>query len=136
MTRFRDRRNAHQRPPEVNLIPMLDVLMTVLTFFIIVSMTLGIEQGIEVQLPSSQQNTPAEANPDPLIAKLALQGLTVADRPVAETQLMQQIRTYLAGNPKGVVVLQAAPDVPYEQVITLLGGMKAIGGDRISLAIE
>ena len=30
-------RQTHHKPPEVNLVPMLDVLMTVLTFFIILS---------------------------------------------------------------------------------------------------
>jgi biopolymer transport protein ExbD len=136
MTRLRDRRNVPQRPPEVNLIPMLDVLMTVLTFFIIVSMTLGVELGVEVQLPSDRQSPPAEATPDPLVVKLTPQGVTLADRSVEKPQLMQQIKAYLAANPKGVVVLQAAPDVPYEQVVTLLGELKAVGDDRISLAIE
>ena len=132
----RDRRNAH-RPPEVNLIPMLDVLMTVLTFFIIISMTLGVEQGVNVQLPSNSKSQPSpQTAPAPLIAKLGRQGLIVGDRPMTKPQLTQQVKIYLAQNPKGIVVLQAAPDVPYEQVVGLLGELKELGGDRISLAIE
>ncbi len=132
----RNRRNAH-RPPEVNLIPMLDVLMTVLTFFIIISMTLGVEQGVDVQLPSNSKSQPSpQPAPDPLITKLGRQGITVGDRPMTKPQLTQQVKVYLAQNPKGVVVLQAAPDVPYEQVVALLGELKDLGGDRISLAIE
>ncbi|MEM6424137.1 MAG: biopolymer transporter ExbD, partial [Cyanobacteria bacterium P01_D01_bin.128] len=41
-------RSRKQRPasrvPEVNLVPMMDVLMTVLTFFIIISMSLTGQQ--------------------------------------------------------------------------------------------
>jgi biopolymer transport protein ExbD len=132
----RNRRATH-RAPEVNLIPMLDVLMTVLTFFIIISMTLGVEQGVDVQLPSNAKSQPQSATtPDPLIAKLAKQGITVSDRPLTKPQLVQQVKAYLAQNPKGIVVLQAAPEVAYEQVVELLGELKDLGGDRISLAIE
>ena len=130
----RHRRTAH-RPPEVNLIPMLDVLMTVLTFFIIISMTLGVEKGVDVQLPSNAKSQP-QTTPDPLIAKLAQQGITVSDRAMTKPQLIQQVKLYLAQNPKGIVVLQAAPEVQYEQVVELLGELKDLGGDRISLAIE
>jgi biopolymer transport protein ExbD len=114
---------------------MLDVLMTVLTFFIIVSMTLGVEQGVDVQLPSNAKSQPQTA-PEPLIAKLAQQGITAGDRSMTKPQLIQQVKAYLAQNPKGIVVLEAAPEVAYEQVVALLGELKALGGDRISLAIE
>lgn len=134
--RFRDRRNAPQSLPQVNLIPMLDVLMTVLTFFIIVSMTLSVERGVNVQLPGKSQSAPAEPAPQPLIAAVSRQGLTIANQLVTQQQAIQQIQLYLSQNPKGNVVLQAAPDMPYEQVVTLLGELKAVGKDRVLLAIE
>ncbi|MEM1311403.1 MAG: biopolymer transporter ExbD, partial [Cyanobacteria bacterium P01_H01_bin.153] len=37
---MRRRRSSDSKIPEVNLVPMMDVLMTVLTFFIIISMSL------------------------------------------------------------------------------------------------
>jgi biopolymer transport protein ExbD len=46
------------------------------------------------------------------------------------------MEAYLATYETGIVVLQAEPDVPYEQVVQLLGDMKDIGGDRVSLAID
>ncbi|NJR66143.1 MAG: biopolymer transporter ExbD [Leptolyngbyaceae cyanobacterium CRU_2_3] len=132
-----NRHRSSNRLPEVNLIPMMDVLMTVLTFFILISMTLALEQGVEIRLPSqqravSQQTTP----PPPLVAKLNLQGIIVNDQPTVEAQLLEQVKTYLAKNPKGVVVLQADPQMPYADVVKLLTDMKAMGGDRVSLAIE
>lgn len=134
--RFKRQRTSHL--PEVNLVPMLDVLMTVLTFFIIVSMTLTTQQGIDVQLPSRAENAPSPAadSPRPFVVRLSHQGITVDDRPISKAQLSQPIQDYLVQNPKGLVALVAAPDVPYEQVVELLGEMKAIGQDRVFLAIE
>lgn len=126
------------KPPELNLVPMLDVLMTVLTFFIVVSMTLTLDSGVEVELPNSEDaNLPPTATPDPLIVRLDPQGqLFIGDRPSAPNVLASQMQIYLSSNKEGFVVLQADPDLPYQQVVQVLGDMKEIGGDRVSLAIE
>jgi biopolymer transport protein ExbD len=117
---------------------MLDVLMTVLTFFIIVSMTLAIDKTMEVQLPSNASPTPSpsQKEPDPLVVEMTKQGLTIKDQPVTPPQLMPQVKTYLVQNPKGFAVLRADPQVPYEQVIRVLGEMQSVGGDRVSLALD
>jgi biopolymer transport protein ExbD len=131
------RGNHSNQLPEMNLVPMLDVLMTVLTFFIIVSMSLAIDKSVEVPLPNSQASpSPSQKEPEPLVIALDKQGIKIKDQSVPQPQLLPQIKAYLAQNPKGIAVLQADPKVPYEQVIQLLGEMKSVGGDRVSLAIE
>lgn len=127
------------RLPEMNLVPMLDVLMTVLTFFIIVSMTLAVDRTMEVQLPTNTESpaaSPPQKEPDPLVVEMTKQGLTVKDQPITPPQLAPQVKTYLAQNPKGIAVLRADPRVPYEQVIRVLGEMQSVGGDRVSLALD
>lgn len=133
--RFRTRHRAAM--PEMNLVPMMDVLMTVLTFFIIISMTLVTQQGVQVQLPNDP-STAAPAQPDasPLQIQLTPQGIVLDDRTITEAQLKQQMQQYLAAHSEGFVVLQADPRMPYEQVLELLGKMKDVGGDRVSLAID
>ncbi|MCU0526851.1 MAG: biopolymer transporter ExbD [Elainella sp. Prado103] len=134
--RFKQQRRRSQLP-EVNLVPMLDVLMVVLTFFIIVSMTLTTQQGLEVQLPSPEEAEPTEVEPQVAIVQLTPEGIIqFDDQPIEKSALTTQIKGFLAENPKGAVVLQAEEELPYEQVISLLGEMKAAGGDRVSLAIE
>ncbi|HEY9639164.1 MAG TPA: biopolymer transporter ExbD, partial [Coleofasciculaceae cyanobacterium] len=78
-----NRHRSANRLPEVNLVPMMDVLMTVLTFFILISMTLALEQGVEIRLPSSQKAAPQQAPPPPLVAKLSPKGIVVNDQPTA-----------------------------------------------------
>jgi len=124
--------------PEVNLVPMLDVLMVVLTFFIIVSMTLTTQQGVEVQLPGKDQPTsPDAAPPKVAIIKLDPKGqVQFDDQPSDTAALATEVQTFLKENPKGSIVLQPAAELPYEKVVTLLGDLKQVGGDRVSLAIE
>lgn len=131
-------RAANSQMPEINLVPMMDVLMTILTFFIIISMTLTVQQrSVNIDLPSTTAGANDVKTPDPLIVGLTRQGtLAIADKPVTDTQLSQQMQVYLQNNPKGAVVLKADKKLPYEQVIQVLGKMRDIGGDRVSLAID
>lgn len=123
--------------PEVNLVPMMDVLMAILTFFILIAMTLTTQQTVNVTLPSTSAGAVETKDPDPLVVGLNLQNeILLADKPVSSSELGQSIQSYLTQNPKGVVILKADSKIPYEQVVKLLGTMRDMGGDRVSLAIE
>jgi biopolymer transport protein ExbD len=135
--RFKSQRKVSQMP-EVNLIPMMDVLMTVLTFFIIVSMTLTNRQGaVNITLPSAGNGVSQQKTPDPLIVSLNSQGqLLLGNQPITEAQLVQPMQAYLQKYPDGAVVLNADRKLSYERVVQLLGRLRDIGGDRVSLAID
>ena len=116
----------------------MDVLMTILTFFIIISMTLTAQQqSVNIDLPSTNAGANTVKTPDPLVVGLTNQGvLAIANNPVTDAQLSQQMQAYLQTNPNGAVVLQADKKLPYEQVVQVLGKMRDVGGDRVSLAID
>ena len=135
--KFRFRASTSQMP-EINLVPMMDVLMTILTFFIIISMTLTAQQqSVNIDLPSTNAGANTVKTPDPLVVGLTNQGiLAIANNPVTDAQLSQQMQVYLQTNPNGAVVLQADKKLPYEQVVQVLGKMRDVGGDRVSLAID
>jgi biopolymer transport protein ExbD len=135
--RFKPRGSA--KSPEINLIPLIDVLMTVLMFFIMVTMILGEERRLGLTLPNADdakgQSRPASPIA-PLIVQLDDRGdLFIKGKTVAEPQMMQAMETYLGEQPKGAVFLLPHPDLPYEQVIQILGKMQELGGDRVSLAL-
>lgn len=133
--RFKTRRQ--RSAPTINLVPMLDVLMTVLTFFIITSMLLTTQQGVNVQLPSNEVSAAQQNQPEPLIVDFKEQDqFLLGNQLISKEQLFEQVKVYLEQNTQGVVLLKADSQLPYEQVIQLLGEMRNIGGDRVSLAIE
>ncbi|MEQ8464817.1 ExbD/TolR family protein [Coleofasciculus sp. E1-EBD-02] len=135
--RFRTQR-TQSSIPSIQLIPMLNVIMGVLAFFVMTSMLLTTQEGVNVQLPNTEntQTQPPE-KPTPLIVQLKSQGqLVIGNQSVSQEQLFEQIQTYLSQNPQGVIFLQADSQLPYEQVIQVLAQMRDVGGDRVSLAIE
>lgn len=123
--------------PEVNLVPMMDVLMTVLTFFIITSMTLTGQRLANVNLPGVGAGGDEQKAQEPLVVGLNQQReILLDDKAVSETQLAEKMQAYLAQNPEGSMVLKADRELPYEEVEKVLKEMAKIGGSRVSLAIE
>ena len=136
--RFNSRRQRNgSQMPELNLVPMMDVILTILTFFIIISMTLTSQQVVDVTLPSADAGAEATDSPDPLVVGLNQQRQIVLDgQPATEAQLAQRMQTYLTQNRDGAIVLKADKGLSYQEVVQLLGRMRDVGGDRVSLAIE
>lgn len=135
--RFKSKQKSSQMP-EINLVPMMDVIMTILTFFIIISMTLTNQQNaVNITLPSAGNGLSEQKTPDPLIVSIDQQGqLFLGKQQISEAQLAQPMQAYLQQHPEGAVVLNADRKLPYEEVVKILGKMRDIGGDRVSLAIE
>jgi biopolymer transport protein ExbD len=135
--RFKSQQKRSEMP-EVNLVPMMDVLMTVLTFFIIVSMTLtGGQKGVNVALPSAGKGVSQQKTPNALVVVLdSEEQLFLDNQQISEEQLSEPMKAYLQQHPDGAVILKADRQLSYEKVVQLLGKMRDIGGDRVSLAID
>ena len=131
-------RNQGSQMPELNLVPLMDVIMTILIYFIIVSMTLTNFQAVDVTLPGRGGQTGKSTAPiDSLVIGLNLQGQILVNNVVmSPDELAQAVTQYLSEKPQGVVILKADRSVPYEGVVTLLSALQRLGGDRISLAVE
>jgi biopolymer transport protein ExbD len=140
--RFNARRQSQSQVPEVNLVPMMDVLMTVLTFFIIISMTLTGQQLANVRLPQAVSSDDATLEPDlisldALVVGLDRDGNLLLDNaPVNLSQLRQRTTAYFAQYPDGQLILKADRELTYAQVAGVLTDLRAIGGNRVSLAVE
>ncbi len=139
--RFKSRRGSAPLP-EVNLIPMMDVLMTVLTFFIIISMTLN-GQVVNVFLPEATssdgggEEEQKQDSPKPLVVGLnAERQILLSNKTATTDELVQQMQTYFENNPAGVVTLKADRSLTYRDVSELLKVMRDVGGGRVSLGVE
>ncbi len=124
--------------PHVDLVPLMDVILAVLTFFVLSSLSLTRQLSVvDVTLPSAGTGSTEQKTPDPLVVGLNEQGqLILENQPATKEQLASKMQSYLSINPNGAVILKADRKLPYEQVVKLLGEMRDVGGDRVSLAID
>lgn len=135
---MRFRQPHSSKLPQVDLIPMLNVMMGILAFFVMITMTLSNETLIEVQLPAEQEATEPPSFPtDPFVVELVGENtVQLNGQPIDPEQLRAEMTAYLSRNPEDTIFVLPNQDLPYEQVMQFLGEMRSIGGSRVSLAIE
>jgi biopolymer transport protein ExbD len=132
--KFKQRRSEL---PEINLVPMMDVLMTVLTFFIIIAMTLTGEQIADITLPNAKGSPTAQESSPRLVIEVDANGQLKIDRQlVSNPQVTAKMQTFLQQNPQGQIVLKADRQTNYRYVQNALKMLQSAGSDRIFLAIE
>ena len=127
--------------PNIHLVPMLTVMMGVLAFFVVIAVSLGSEQLIEVELPPEQtEDPPPDQLPsidDIFIVEMdADEQMLLNGQPIDLAPLRIEIENYLEENPDKTVYLVPDQELPYENVMQFLGEMRAVGGDQVSLALE
>ncbi|MDB9314399.1 biopolymer transporter ExbD [Spirulina sp. CS-785/01] len=137
---FRSQSNNSELP-EVNLVPMLDVLMSVLTFFIILSMSLTGQREEGVILPqvgrAGEGEQVAATQPEKLVIAITeQQDFLVQNQLLSEQQVLQEIQQFLQNNQQGEIIVKADKTLAYQDVYQLLQKMGEIGGNRVSLAIQ
>lgn len=112
--------------------------MTVLTFFIIISMSMS-GQVVNVLLPEAKGSEAVpgavEQQPTLVIGLNAQQQILSSNEPITSEQLIESMQSFLQDNPEGIIILKADRSLPYRQVTDLLKTMRDIGGSQVILSI-
>ena len=118
----------------IEIIPLIDVIFCILTFFILAALQLTRQQAITVDLPKASTGQP-QVRQMLLVSVSALGQVYVEQTQVfSADQLTQAVRDYRAVNPTGLMVLYASKDARYNDVVQVLDRMREVGGDRVALA--
>jgi biopolymer transport protein ExbD len=118
----------------IEIIPLIDVIFCILTFFILAAVNFSRQQAINLDLPKAQTGAPQMR--DILIVTLDDFGqVYVEQQPiVTRNQLYQRIQEYHQARQNGVMVLNASKNASYNDVVQVLDVLREVGGDRVALA--
>jgi len=137
MARSRGRRNRREGKSEINIVPLLDVLLVLLLIFMATAPI--ITQSVEVDLPDAadSKTVSSDDNP-PVIVEVSGVGqyTIVVDHQrmeqLPEQQVVAEATSRIQANPKTVFLIGGAKDVPYDEIIKALNmlhqaGVKSVG---------
>ena len=131
------RKRPIQKLPDIDLVPMLDVMMSVLTFFVIVTMTFSGKVIENVETPKATDIAANEIIEGPILIALNNKGEIVLDTEIISLdELREFTRRYLSQDANGEIIFKADRSLDYIQVRTVLETIAEEGGDRVSLAIS
>lgn len=118
----------------IELIPLIDVIFCILTFFLLAALQLTPrQQAINVDLPKAE--TGEVQTREMLVVSIDQIGQTYVDKqPVTRNQLYQILLAYKRNRPEGIMVLYASKMASYNDVMQVLDLLRDVGGDRVALA--
>ncbi len=127
--------NDLNQAPRVEMIPLIDIIFCILTFFLLSGIKTAQQQSLNVDIPAAQTAV-AEQTRDILIVSLDANGQAfIEQQPVPQLEvLLQQIKSYQVTKPNGSIVLYASKQVKYERVIEVLDLLRQAGGENVALA--
>ena len=120
--------------PRVEVVPLIDIIFCILTFFLLSGLQMARQQTINVDLPKAKS---AESQTrQMMIVSLDQDGQVFVEQqryPQVEA-LYQSTKAYRANSPNGSIVLYASKQVRYERVMEILDLLRLAGGDNVALA--
>jgi biopolymer transport protein ExbD len=126
---------------QIQIIPLIDVVFCILTFFLLAALQFTRQQAINVDLPKANTGTSSQVNLEPSKRTIlpvtidAIGQVFVEKDPVTKEELAEKLKKYLQQNPQGVLVLNASRTSTYNDVIETLDVLRQVGGDRVALGI-
>ncbi|MDX5627846.1 MULTISPECIES: colicin uptake protein TolR [unclassified Brenneria] len=131
------RRGRRELKSEINIVPLLDVLLVLLLIFMATAPI--ITQSVEVDLPEATDSKTVSSNDNPpVIVEVSGVGqysLVIEQKRMEQLpaeQIVAEARARLTENPKAVFLIGGAKDVPYDEIIKALNllhqaGVKSVG---------
>ncbi|MDP3137497.1 MAG: biopolymer transporter ExbD [Burkholderiaceae bacterium] len=119
---------------EINVTPMVDVMLVLVVIFIITAPLMA--GSVRLELPRSEAATPGVA---PRFVVLALDRAGQAfldDKPVGLPELADRLAQTAARNPDTEVQLRADENVPYGRVVEVMGLAQKAGLNRIGFVAQ
>ncbi len=129
-----ERRTGEPPMSEINMTPLIDVMLVLLVIFIIAAPLMA--SSLRLDLPKLQGETPRDAREVLLLALDADGQSYLADQPISAEALAERARTAARRDRSTEVQLRADSRVPYGRVAELIGLVQQAGLTRIGFVTE
>ena len=122
-------------PLTINVVPLIDVMFALLTFFIMSSLFLTRSQGLPVNLPKAttgQTDHPAQAT-----VTIDKNGKIFLDKQVISLeQLENTVRQKVQPQQQMMIVINADEGVNHGQVVAVMDKVRRVEGAKLAIATQ
>jgi biopolymer transport protein ExbD len=119
----------------INIIPMIDVIFFLLVFFMLFTTFRTTPEGIDMQLPKAV--TATEQNTENFIVQIDADGnYYYEDQSLELNQIISEAELANGENANLTIVISADRNTRYENVVSLMDGMRNVGITKLALAAD
>ena len=132
----RRRRRGHAaKMSEINVTPMVDVMLVLLVIFMVAAPMLVV--GVPVDLPRSAAGALPAQQEEPLSITLSADGsIALMTTPIPSEELIPRLQAIAAERQDDRLFLRADGSVPYARVMEVMGALSNGGFHNIGLVTE
>jgi biopolymer transport protein ExbD len=131
------RRGARREDPEMNLIPMIDVLLVTI-IFLVVTTTYSKYSELQINLPTAEASRPAE-RPEEINIAITAQGRYVVNRTPAAgdpAALAAQLKRVAGRNTDPMIIINADAGTDFQHVVNAMEAARLAGFGRITFTTQ
>ena len=132
------RHRSVREEPEINFIPLIDVLLVIL-IFLMVTTTYSRFAELQINLPTAEASKPPERL-DQIDIGVDAKGAYSINRnvigPADRDKLIQELKRAAGGMKEPVIVINADAEASHQSVIRVMEAAQAAGYGRITFTIQ
>jgi biopolymer transport protein ExbD len=123
-------------PAQINIVPMIDIIFAILTFFIMSTLFLTRSEGLPVNLPkastANQQQVPTK-----ITISIDEKGEVSLNRQlILVNSLAEQIRNIAGYNSEPLVIINADEKVGHGKVVAVMDQVRQVKGAKLAIATQ
>ncbi len=119
---------------EINVTPMVDVMLVLLVIFMVAAPLLTV--GVPVELPQTQAPAITEQK-EPLVITVNAEGkLFLQNGAVGDDELVPRLQAITKNNPQADIYVRGDRAINYGRVMEVMGMVSAAGFSKVSLVTE
>ncbi len=126
---------SEDRPPEINVVALIDVIFAILTFFIITSLTLSRTEGLAVNLPGASSGKAQDQTK--IVVTIDDKGAVALNRKsIDSANLVPEIKSLMVKDQPTMVVINADKKVGHGTVVSTMDLVQQIPGVKLGIATK
>jgi biopolymer transport protein ExbD len=123
-------------PAQINIVPMIDVIFAILTFFIMSTLFLHRSEGLPVNLPKAG-TAKTQSSAAPITVTIdAVGNLSLNRQPVTLDTLPMSVKKLMGKNTDVVVIMNADKTVTLDQVVGVMDRVRQVKGAKLAIATQ
>ena len=125
---------AKKKKAHIEIIPMIDVMMFLLVFFVLVSLNVIPAVGIKTQLPTAAHAQQLKPQNKAVITLGLDEKLQLDGQDVSENLLVEQLKALESSAEKLVIIINSDQGVEVKRLVSVMDLLKGNGFSSVSIA--
>lgn len=121
---------------EINMTPLIDVMLVLLIIFMVTS-SVSVESGLDIDLPKSQvEKTPQNIDEVIIVSISAKGNIAVQGIKTSKEEFIDILRKQIDGNEDKTVLFEGDKSVTLDTIISIIDQARQIGAFKFAIATD